>query len=236
MNHIESVRARGELDHDLKGAFRSFQLHPYAELGQWIELQAATAGLETRFDHAAQETAQHHVLMIANHGLESLPKRYFLSWMFHLFGLVGRVENGTLVVTETGEMDDVFKCFQESDGAWRKKIDAALRAEVSITGHDWGVGQALSFLAHKTGAPILLDRPLMANERHVFQPPLDRPIDIAFTNTPFAQVLTTILSERGLTNRVQGGVIFIHKQEKEAHPPAAYRRWRGSGRGGALER
>lgn len=218
-NVVGELHAARKVDCGLDGAFRPFQLHTYARLDRWIELQAYDAGLKTYFDDAALEGSQYHVLLIASDGLESLPKRYFLGWMFHLFGLVAHVEDDTLVVTKTGEMADLFKCFQESDGAWRKKIDAALRTEVSITGHDWAVGQALSFLAHKTGAPLLLDRPLMANESNLFPPPLDRPLDLAVTNAPFAEVLTTILSERGLTNRVQGGVVFIFKQEtREAKP------------------
>ena len=218
-NVIQRTRAAGLLDPTFGRTFVPFGLHPYASLQQWIELQAATAGLETRFDDAAREAAQQHVLLIATGGLEYLPKKYFLGWMFHLFGIVGRVEDDTLVVTRTGEMGSPFKSYLEEDGKWREVVDAGLHAQVSISGTNWDTGQTLSYLAYKTKTPILLDRALMANDHNFFPPPLDRPIDVGFTNAPFGEVLTAILSQRGLTNLIQGGVIFIQKQTKqEAHP------------------
>jgi hypothetical protein len=219
-NVIQKTRAAGQIDPRLENAFVPFGLHPYASLQQWIELQAATAGLETRFDPAARAAAQQHVLLVATPGMESLPKRYFLGWMFHLFGLAGRVEDETLLVTKTGERGDLFNCYAEREGPWREAIDVGLRTKVSISGAKWDVVQALSYLTYKTKTPIWLDRPLMANDHNFFPPPLDRPIDLAFTNAPFAEVLTSILSQRGLTNRIQGGVVFIHKQGKEEAQPA----------------
>jgi len=201
------------MDRGLNDDFVPFDLHPYASLQQWIELQAATAGLDSRFDYDARREAEQNVLLVGMAGLQALPKRYFLAWMLHLYNLAGRVEDDTLVVTKNGESAEVFQCFKEPDGSWRKQVDAALQRPVTITATNCEVGQSLSFLSVKTDAPLLLDRPLMANERNFFPFPLDRKVDFAFTNVPLAEVIFSVFKPLGLTYQVQGGVIFIKMQE-----------------------
>ena len=212
-NVIHKVRVAGQLDRGLKDHFVPFDMHPYASLQQWVEGQAATAGLDTRFDSAAFQVAQHHVFLVGTAGFRNLPKRYFLGWMFHLFNLAGRVEDDTLVVIKSEKSTADFKCFQETDGPWRKQVDAVLQVPVTFTGTNCNAGDLLSFLSFKTDAPLLLDRSLMADDHNVFPPPLDRGIDLVYTNAPLAEVLSSVFKRLVLTYRLQGGVIFITTQE-----------------------
>ena len=213
-NMVIDVRKSVKADCGFQSDFVAFQLHCYATLQQWIELQSRTSGMAVSFDDAARQVAQSHVFLVATYGLEMLPKRYFLGWMFHLFDLTGRVEDNTLVVSEAGEMSELFGCYQETNGPWKESLDAALMKEVSITGTNWNAEQAFSYLSCLTDLPLLLDRPLLPNEHNFFPPPLDKSIALAFTNAPVGEVISSILSDLGLTNRVQGGVVFIYDSKK----------------------
>lgn len=208
-NVIDTVRATASIDRELQGAFRPFNLHPYAPLHEWIELQAATAGLETRFDDAAWSAGQHHVLLIGSSALEHLPKRYFIGWMFHLFGLKGRLVGDALVVSAAGEGDPIFQCCQETTGPWRRQLDKALHTQLTVTGEPWAVSDLIQYVSFKTDLPVLLDRPLLAKDDNYFPPPLNQKVQLAFTNAPAEKVLSEFLNNAGLGYEIQGGVVFI---------------------------
>jgi hypothetical protein len=213
-NMVADVRKSVKADRGFQSDFVAFQLHRYATLQQWIELQSRTSGMAAGFDDAARQVAQSHVFLVAGSGLEKLPKRYFLGWMFHLFDLTGRVEDNTLVVSKAEEMSELFRCYQETNGYWKESLDASLMKEVSITGTNRNAEQAFSYLSCLTDVPLLLDRPLLPNEHNFFPPPLDKRITLAFTNAPVGEVISSMLSDLGLTNRIQGGVVFIYDSKK----------------------
>ena len=215
-NVIDKVRATGTIDRDLQGAFERFSLHPYALLHEWIELQAATAGLETRFDEAAWSVGQHHVLLLGSHALEHVPKKYFIGWMFHLFGLKGQLVGDALVVSTAGKGEPILQCYQETTGPWRKQVDDALHTQLTVTGETWVVSDLINYVSFKAALPVLLDRPLLANDHNFFPPPLNQEVGLRFTNAPAARILSEFLTNAGLGYEIQGGVVFISDQKPVA--------------------
>jgi hypothetical protein len=60
----------------------------------------------------------------------------------------------------------------------------------------------------------MLDRSLLPDKDNRFSPQLKQQVDVSYTDTPLAVILTDVLAKNGLTYSIQGGVILIQSQDQ----------------------
>jgi len=84
---------------------------------------------------------------------------------------------------------------------------------VVLKGDNWDFAQNLYYLAAQMKVNMLVDPRASTSSSY------QQPFSPRFESQPATNILHVTLSGRGLTYRVQGGLIFITKEEKELPSP-----------------